>query len=90
MRCMADCKPCMNSHGYLVRVKQAGTYLLLEKLKQSVYRRLFKRVTLIHRHQAPGKAAQVPLGAHSVSDATWCHDVNFTCWQRMHWPTAFG
>lgn len=45
---------------------QAGTYLLLEKLKQSVYRRLFKRVALIHRQQEPAKASQVPLGARSL------------------------
>lgn len=40
-----------------------GIYLLLEKLKQPTYRRLFKRVQLLHAQQQPAKAVQVPLGA---------------------------
>lgn len=38
-----------------------GIYLLLEKLKFPVYRRLFKRVQLLHAEAAPTKAAQLPL-----------------------------
>jgi hypothetical protein len=38
-----------------------GTYLLLEKLRQAVYRRLLRRVWLIHAEQEPAKAAQIPL-----------------------------
>ena len=47
-----------------------GIYLLLEKLKFPVYRRLFKRVQLLHAAQSPAKASQLPLGlcccSHSV------------------------
>ena len=46
-----------------LRCRQAGTYLLLEKLKQSAYRRLFKRVALLHAQAEPAKAFQIPLGA---------------------------
>ena len=52
---------CLQEHQ--IRFIQAGTYLLLEKLKNSVYRRLFRRVALLHKEQEPAKAAQVPLGA---------------------------
>lgn len=38
-----------------------GTYLLLEKLRQAVYRRLLRRVYLINAEQQPAKAAQIPL-----------------------------
>lgn len=38
-----------------------GTYLLLEKLQASVYRRLLRKVWIIHAQQEPGKAAQIPL-----------------------------
>lgn len=57
---------CLQENQY--RFIQAGTYLLLEKLKHAVYRRLFKRVALIHREQEPAKAAHVPLGATLLSD----------------------
>ena len=40
-----------------------GIYLLLEKLRMPVYRRLFKRVALLHKEAEPAKGAQVPLGA---------------------------
>ncbi|GAB4813904.1 hypothetical protein N2152v2_000950 [Parachlorella kessleri] len=43
------------------RFIQEGTYLLLEKLRQAVYRRLLRRVWLIHREQQPAKASQVSL-----------------------------
>lgn len=39
-----------------------GIYLLLERLKFPVYRRLFKRVQLLHAEANPAKAAQLPLG----------------------------
>lgn len=39
-----------------------GIYLLLERLKFPVYRRLFKRVQLLHAEENPAKAAQLPLG----------------------------
>ena len=50
---------CLQEHQ--IRFIQAGTYLLLEKLKNSVYRRLFRKVALLHKEQEPAKAAQVPL-----------------------------
>jgi len=40
-----------------------GVYLVLEKLKMPAYRRLFRRVALLHAEQEPAKAVQVPLGA---------------------------
>lgn len=40
---------------------QQGTYLLLEKLRHAVYRRLLRRVWLIHGAEEPAKAAQIPL-----------------------------
>uniref|UniRef100_A0A7R9VIM2 PCI domain-containing protein n=1 Tax=Chlamydomonas euryale TaxID=1486919 RepID=A0A7R9VIM2_9CHLO len=42
---------------------QAGTYLLLEKLLLAVYRRLFRKVAMLHAEAQPAKAAQVPLVA---------------------------
>ncbi|KAK9902673.1 hypothetical protein WJX75_002119 [Coccomyxa subellipsoidea] len=54
-----DLDRCLQEHQ--IRFIQAGTYLLLEKLKNSVYRRLFRRVALLHKEQEPAKAAQVPL-----------------------------
>ena len=56
---------CLQEHQ--IRFIQAGTYLLLEKLKNSVYRRLFRRVAVLHKEQEPAKAAQVPLGAPLLS-----------------------
>ncbi|BDA51148.1 probable PCI domain-containing protein 2 [Coccomyxa sp. Obi] len=50
---------CLEEHQ--IRFIQAGTYLLLEKLKKLVYRCLFRRVALLHKEQEPAKAAQVPL-----------------------------
>ena len=41
---------------------QAGTFLLIEKLKLFVHRRLFKRVALLHREQEPARAERLPLG----------------------------
>lgn len=38
-----------------------GTYLLLEKLQAAVYRRLLKKVWIIHAQHDPAKAAQIPL-----------------------------
>ena len=46
------------------RFIQAGTFLLVEKLKLYVHRRLFKRVALLHREQEPAKAERLPLGEH--------------------------
>mmetsp|Transcript_14482 Transcript_14482/g.41239 ORF Transcript_14482/g.41239 Transcript_14482/m.41239 type:complete len:296 (-) Transcript_14482:59-946(-) len=40
---------------------QAGIFLLMEKLRVAVYRRLLKRVKLIHAEMRPEKAVQVPL-----------------------------
>lgn len=42
-----------------------GIYLLLERLKFPVYRRLFRRVQLLHAEANPAKAAQLPLGGCS-------------------------
>ena len=39
----------------------AGTYLLIEKLRVAVYRRLFKKVQQIYAQFKPEKAVQVPL-----------------------------
>lgn len=47
-----------NQYGFI----QAGTFLLVEKLKVFVHRRLFKRVALLHRVQDPAKADRLPLG----------------------------
>jgi hypothetical protein len=44
---------------------QAGTFLLIEKLKLFVHRRLFKRVALLHREQESAKAERLPLGEHA-------------------------
>lgn len=64
----------------LALTRQAGTYLLLEKLKMAVFRRLFKRVACLHAEQDPEKFAQVPLSASLCgvptsliySRAVWC------------------
>lgn len=40
---------------------RAGTYLVLEKLKQAVLRRLLKRVVLLHAQRSPDRANQLPL-----------------------------
>ena len=45
---------------------QAGTFLLVEKLKLYVHRRLFKRVALLHREQEPTKGERLPLGENAV------------------------
>ena len=45
------------------RCRSQGVYLVLEKLKMPAYRRLFRRVALLHAEQEPAKAVQVPLGA---------------------------
>ena len=51
----------------------AGTFLLMEKLRQAVCRRLLKRVWLLHREGDPDKAHQLPLGAFpAVSSAPVC------------------
>lgn len=74
---------CLQEHQ--IRFIQAGTYLLLEKLKNSVYRRLFRRVALLHKEQEPAKAAQVPLGVslilllHLIIDPLFHHAVNLGC-----------
>lgn len=44
------------------RFIQAGTFLLVEKLKTFVHRRLLKRVALLHKAQEPAKAERLPLG----------------------------
>lgn len=49
---------------------KTGTYLLIEKLRLAVYRRLFKRVQLIHASMNPDKAVQVPLG-HFLAALAW-------------------
>lgn len=38
-----------------------GTYLVLEKLRQTVYRGLFKKVAAVHGEVEPSKATQIPL-----------------------------
>jgi nuclear mRNA export protein PCID2/THP1 len=60
----------------------AGTYLLLDKLRAAVARRLIKRVALLHAAAEPAKAAQLPLarvaaalawqGAPADPDAVEC------------------
>ncbi|KAL6772454.1 hypothetical protein ACKKBG_A30295 [Auxenochlorella protothecoides x Auxenochlorella symbiontica] len=40
---------------------QEGTYLLLEKLRLAVLRRLLKQVHAVHAVAEPGKATQIPL-----------------------------
>jgi hypothetical protein len=57
---IADLNSCLQENQW--RFIQAGVYLLLEKLKQSVFRRLLKRVALIHREEDPAKAFHIPLG----------------------------
>jgi hypothetical protein len=51
-----------------------GVYLLLEKLKQPIYRRLFRRVQLIHAGLSENatKAVQVPLGGRAPSSSPCC------------------
>ncbi|KAK9812673.1 hypothetical protein WJX72_001644 [[Myrmecia] bisecta] len=50
---------------------QVGTYLLLEKLKMAVYRRLFKRTALLHRETAePTKAFHIPIASFRAA-LTW-------------------
>lgn len=43
------------------RFIQEGTYLLLEKLRAAVYRRLLRKVWLVHGELEPAKLAQIPL-----------------------------
>lgn len=38
-----------------------GTYLLLEKLRYAVYRRLLRKVHAVHGELEPEKRAQIPL-----------------------------
>ena len=45
---------------------QAGTFLLLEKLRVLALRRLVKRCQLAHAAQDPGKQSQLPLSAPSL------------------------
>ena len=40
-----------------------GTYLLLEKLRYAVYRRLLRKVAALHAVLQPDKRTQIPLGA---------------------------
>jgi len=56
---------CIREHQF--QFIQAGTFLLLEKLKLYVHRRLFKRLALLHREQEPAKAERLPLGEHNPS-----------------------
>jgi nuclear mRNA export protein PCID2/THP1 len=44
-----------------------GTYLLLEKLRQTCYRRLFKLVAIIHAENDPNKASQIPLSLFQLA-----------------------
>lgn len=44
-------------------------YLLVEKLKYATYRRLMKRVQLLHAESNPAKGFQLPLGAPPPVDA---------------------
>ena len=40
---------------------RAGTFLLIEKLRMAVYRRLLKKVQRIHAELKPERGAQLPL-----------------------------
>lgn len=71
IRCMSGC--------VCVTCTPQGVYLLLEKLRNAVYRRLFRRVAGIWSGQLapdPSKGHQLPLGAygyaamHSVAMST--------------------
>lgn len=44
-----------------------GTYLLLEKLRQTCYRRLFKLVAIVHAENDPAKASQIPLSLFQLA-----------------------
>ena len=46
------------------RLVKDGTLLLLEKLQASVYRRLLRRVYVVHAQMEPTKAAQIPLAMY--------------------------
>ena len=46
------------------RLVKDGTLLLLEKLQASVYRRLLRRVYIVHAQMEPAKAAQIPLAMY--------------------------
>jgi len=48
-----------------------GTYLILEKLRMSVYRTLFKRVHAIHGAAEPAKSNQVALKKFQIA-LEWC------------------
>jgi len=48
-----------------------GTYLILEKLRMSVYRTLFKRVHAIHGATEPAKSNQVALNKFQIA-LEWC------------------
>ena len=48
-----------------------GTYLILEKLRMSVYRTLFKRVHAIHGAAEPAKSNQVALRKFQIA-LEWC------------------
>ena len=47
-------------------IKQ-GTYLILEKLRMSVYRTLFKKVHAIHGELEPAKANQLALSKFQIA-----------------------
>ena len=48
----------------------SGVFLLMERLRQAVYRRLLKKVKLIHQAMRPEKAVQVPLRLYAAA-LTW-------------------
>ena len=73
------------------RFIRAGTYLVLEKLKQSVLRRLLKKVALLNAETNPGKANQLPLGALSFPNTGsspvsqgWIHNCTFKLVELEH------
>ncbi|KAL4433578.1 hypothetical protein ABPG75_000019 [Micractinium tetrahymenae] len=52
------------------RFIQEGTYLLLEKLRYAVFRRLLRKVHAVHAKLEPEKRAQIPLAQFQAALAT--------------------
>lgn len=69
-----------------------GIYLLLERLKYASYRRLLKRIQLLHAEGNPAKAFQLPLGTptcpttpqmlcrHAPGAVRYATAASFPCW----------
>lgn len=71
---------CLRENQY--HLIQAGTFLLIEKLKLFVHRRLFRLVALLHREQEPAKAERLPLGERAQLSHWRCMTALQVFWEK--------